>query len=186
MCRRAALEESALDRARGRIFLNTRPESLAEPVWRRRGAGEGEDGIPLPSSRVVVEVSERSIADDVARVAASREALREAGYGLSLDDVGTGYESLLTVERVRPDFVKVDPMLVHGIEDNLVQQELFASLAEAARRVGAEVVALGVESEAEAETVRALGASLAQGFAFGRPAALAELLADGAPGGNAS
>ena len=178
MCREAALDDSALDRVRGRIFVNTRPESLAEPIWRRSSRGEaGRD--PFPASRVVVEVSERSIADDVARVAASRDALRDAGFGLSLDDVGTGYESLLTVERIRPDFVKVDPVLVRGIQDNLVQQELFSSLTEAARRVGAEVVAVGIESEEEAKTVRALGASLAQGFAFGRPAALSELVSPG-------
>jgi EAL domain-containing protein (putative c-di-GMP-specific phosphodiesterase class I) len=124
----------------------------------------------------VIELSERAIADDVARVAASRDALRDAGFSLCLDDVGTGYESLLTLERVRPDFVKVDPLLVRGIDGSFIRQELFGSLVDASRRLGADLVAVGVETEEEAAVVLSLGARLAQGFAFGRPMSLPELL----------
>ncbi len=173
LCREAALASSDLERVPGRIFVNTRPECFEEPL--RLGRANG-----LPSSRIVIELSERAIADDVARIAASRESIRDAGFGLCLDDVGTGYESLLTLERVRPDFVKVDPLLVRGIDGSFIRQELFGSLVEASRRVGADVVAVGIETEEEAATVRSLGARFAQGFAFGRPMSLPELLG-GAP-----
>ncbi len=169
LCRETALASSDLRRVPGRIFVNTRPECFDEPLrlWPSND---------LPPSRIVIELSERAIGDDVARIAASREPLRDAGFGFSLDDVGTGYESLLTLERVRPDFVKVEPLLVRGIDASFIRQELFGSLVEASRRVGADVVAVGVETEEEASIVRSLGARLGQGFAFGRPRSLAELL----------
>jgi EAL domain-containing protein (putative c-di-GMP-specific phosphodiesterase class I) len=169
LCRETAFADADLDRVPGRIFVNTRPECLSDPL--RLGPPA-----PFPRSRIVIELSERAIADDVARVAASRDALRDAGFSLCLDDVGTGYESLLTLERVRPDFVKVDPLLVRGIDGSFIRQELFGSLVDASRRLGADLVAVGVETEEEAAVVLSLGARLAQGFAFGRPMSLPELL----------
>jgi len=70
---------------------------------------------------------------------------------------------------LEPDFVKIDPTLVRGLDSNLVQQEVARSVVAAAKEVKSEVVAPGVESEAEAEAARRCGVRLAQGFHLARP-----------------
>ncbi len=166
LCRDAAFRASAAG-VGGRLFVNVRPENLADP---RPLTGAQAGGAGASRAGLVLEVSERTLGDRVSAVAGCRDALRDAGLGLAVDDVGTGYASLLTLERLKPDFIKVDAMLVRGIDRNPIQQDLFASLVEMGRRIGAAVVAVGVETEAEAGAALELGARYAQGYLFAEPA----------------
>ena len=74
------------------------------------------------------------------------------------------------LDRLRPDYLKVDASVVRGIDRNLVKQEIFATIARQGGAIGAHVVAVGVESAEEASTVRALGTTYAQGYHFASPA----------------
>jgi EAL domain-containing protein (putative c-di-GMP-specific phosphodiesterase class I) len=76
---------------------------------------------------------------------------------------GTGFGTLKLIEELQPEYVKIEPALVRGLDDNLVQQEVARSLVKVASLVGSQVVASGVESEAEVEMVRRCGIVLAQG-----------------------
>ncbi len=170
VCRAAALRRSAAGAMEGKLFLNVLPACLHDPDW-SRGAVER---LLEPSGRgatdVVVEISERAAEADLDRTVEACQGLRALGFGLALDDAGTGYASLVTVERVRPDYVKVDPSLVRGIDGSLLAQEVFQSLSRVGARVGAAVVAVGVEREEEAICLHGAGASLGQGFLFAGPA----------------
>jgi EAL domain-containing protein (putative c-di-GMP-specific phosphodiesterase class I) len=128
----------------------------------------------LEPSDLVLEVSERRADADPELFAASARRVREGGFGLALDDVGTGYATLGTLERVRPDFLKMDVSIVRGIHENLIKQEMLASLVHIARRLGAEVVAEGIETAAETATLRAAGARFGQGYLFARPCTMKE------------
>jgi len=120
----------------------------------------------------VFEFSERCAdADaDLERLAAVLHGLQARGFGVALDDVGTGYGSQALLERVRPDYLKLDVSLVHNIDDNLIKQELLASLVRIAERIGASVIAEGVETDAEARTLQDAGARYGQGYLFAGPA----------------
>lgn len=178
LCRTTALGDSGkvVGRGSARLFLNVLASSIADPVWFRESLSDLLVAAELRPADLVLEVSERGADSDVARLAGAFAALRGLGFGVALDDVGTGYASLATLEQVRPDFLKVDVSLVHGVHQNLIKQELLSSLVNIGKRIGAEVIAEGVESENEASAVSDAGAKYGQGFLFAGPAA------PGAPG----
>jgi len=175
-CRRAALRASAFAARRGKLFLNVLPDSLV-PATLGRGGGLLEGTLLRPQD-VVLEFSEREADEDAEGFAALLDALRGLGFGVALDDVGTGYASQAVLERVRPDFLKLDVSLVRGLDADLIKQEVLVSIVRAAERVGAAVIAEGVEREEEIRALVAAGARYGQGFAFAAPAP-AERIVDG-------
>jgi EAL domain-containing protein (putative c-di-GMP-specific phosphodiesterase class I) len=96
--------------------------------------------------------------------------LREDGFAIALDDVGTARDGGDALDRLRPDYLKVDASVVRGIDRNLVKQEIFATIARQGDAVGAQVVAVGVESAEEAATLAGLGTLYAQGYHYAGPA----------------
>ena len=156
-CRRAALSLPLPDGAK--LFLNTRPENLSDSEW---------EGIDRDPANVVIEVAEPAMHDaEMLRVPAAR--LKQRGFAIALDDVGTGYSSLRAIEASRPDFLKVDLSLVHELDRSLLKQEVVSSILQIASRIGAEVVAEGVETREELEALRRGGVRIGQGYLFGRP-----------------
>jgi len=173
LCRRRAVQGSGAigARGRGKIFLNVLPGSLRDPEWFEDSFAGLLSASSLSPRDLVLEVSERGADPDIDRLVSGLEALRDRGFGVALDDVGTGYASLATIENVRPDYLKVDVSLVRGVDENLIKQELLSSLVHIARRIGAAVVAEGIESAKEADAIRAAGAPLGQGYFFAGPSA---------------
>jgi len=169
LCRDTALRSWGRVPGQGKVFLNVLPGSLDDPAWTAGGLDAVLGSACLKPEDVVVEVSERAADSETERFAAATEKLKAGGYGVALDDVGTGYATLATLERVRPHYVKIDVSMVRDIHENLIKQELLSSLVQIGRRIGASVIAEGVESEPEAETLRSAGARYAQGYLFAVP-----------------
>jgi EAL domain-containing protein (putative c-di-GMP-specific phosphodiesterase class I) len=117
---------------------------------------------------VVVEVLESRF-DDTQRLGAILGRFRERGFLVALDDVGAGHSNLDRVPLIHPDVLKVDRDLVRQLDSNYYKQGVFKALADMGRRIGALVVAEGVETEPEAMMALELGADLLQGFYLSRP-----------------
>jgi PAS domain S-box-containing protein len=117
---------------------------------------------------LVLELTEREAIDDYI---AFREAI--AGLGVpvdwAVDDAGAGYASLRHIIELRPRFVKLDRGLVTGINADPIRQALVAGMLHFATSIGLEIIAEGVETEAERLTLQKLGVALGQGFLFARP-----------------
>jgi len=88
---------------------------------------------------------------------------------MALDDTGATSASLKAIHQLGPDVVKVAPELVRGIDHRPDQHALVSTIGVFAKEVGAVLLAEGVESKAEADTLEGLGVRLAQGFLFGAP-----------------
>jgi EAL domain-containing protein (putative c-di-GMP-specific phosphodiesterase class I)/DNA-binding response OmpR family regulator len=131
------------------------------------------------SNRSLVQIlgrSERSIVIEVtehARIAdydAFRRAVRRLGtVRLAVDDAGAGYASLRHILELGPTFAKLDVSLVRGIDQDPLRQALAAGLVHFAARGGCQLIAEGVETQAEATTLENLGVHFGQGYLFGRP-----------------
>jgi EAL domain-containing protein (putative c-di-GMP-specific phosphodiesterase class I) len=117
---------------------------------------------------VKLEVTEHDPVDDYAELVAAVRALE--GAVLSVDDAGSGYSSLKHILQLRPDEVKLDREWVAGIDADRPRQVLVGGLRSFVEEVGAGLVAEGIETEAEADTLRALGIRYGQGYLFARPA----------------
>lgn len=125
--------------------------------------------------RLVVEVTEHARIDDYPAVLDAVAWLRKAGARVAVDDAGSGYASLQHILRIAPDVIKLDLDLVRGIDHDPVRRALALSLTAFATDIGAVLVAEGVETTEEAETLGELGVRYAQGFLFARPGPIADL-----------
>jgi EAL domain-containing protein (putative c-di-GMP-specific phosphodiesterase class I) len=91
------------------------------------------------------------------------------GFGLSVDDYGTGFSSLRQLTRVPFTELKVDQNFVAGCAADSALRAIVESSVEMARRLAIKSVAEGVETEAEWEVLKAVGCELAQGYLIGKP-----------------
>jgi EAL domain-containing protein (putative c-di-GMP-specific phosphodiesterase class I)/DNA-binding NarL/FixJ family response regulator len=139
----------------------------------------------VPARRVVLELTERAPID-YPEAAGCIANLRALGSRLAVDDVGRGFSGLGHVVELAPDLLKLDRSLVSGVDSDATKSALIARLTSFADEIGTEVVAEGIETEAELETLRALGVPSGQGFLLGRPGPIPPIL-DGIlrwPGGH--
>lgn len=121
------------------------------------------------SDRVVFEITERADLDSVPGAAGRIASLREMGFRIAIDDIGAGYAGLTSFVTMSPDLVKLDMALVRGIDQDVLRRRLVRSLIDLCRDLGIEVVAEGIETQAERDTLADLGCDLMQGFLFARP-----------------
>lgn len=130
----------------------------------------------LPASVLRLEVTESLPLDDAASLA-TLERLRLMGTTLALDDFGTGYSSLAALLDLPISSVKIDRQFVTGIDQCPYRQALMSGVVRVAQMMGLEVVAEGIERQAEAEKLEALGCHQIQGWYISRslpPQAFAE------------
>jgi EAL domain-containing protein (putative c-di-GMP-specific phosphodiesterase class I) len=122
----------------------------------------------IAPERLVFEVVESHAIADRGHLVSILDHYRSLGWRVALDDVGAGWSSLSLLAAVRPEVVKLKKALVQELPDDGARTVLKA-VTDLAHRLGAVVVAEGVETERLADEVTALGADLGQGWLFGRP-----------------
>ena len=154
----------------GKLFLNFSPQAVGEGRFHLDVTTARVDLLGLRRADVVFEITETDRITDVAAFAGVVAAYREAGFGVALDDIGSGYSSLRLLDQLRPDFVKIDMALVRDVHLDPFRAAITAKLLELARGLGVTAIAEGVEQVAEWRWLRDHGAELVQGHLFGRPA----------------
>ena len=127
--------------------------------------------------QLYLEITEHEHIDDYERV---RNEFNGLGRDLrmSVDDAGSGWASLRHVIMLRPDIVKLDRMWVAGIDTDSARQALILGIGRFVSELGGDVVAEGIETQAELATLRRAGVHLGQGNLLGRPGTAGELAAD--------
>lgn len=122
--------------------------------------------------RLVIEVTEHARVDDYEALNEALNAIRHSGVRLAIDDAGAGFASLRHVVRLSPDFIKLDITLTRGIDSDPVRRALATAMISFASETDATIIAEGIETQAEFETLRMLGASCGQGYYLAIPAPL--------------
>jgi len=167
LCRTLALEQArALPRGKT-LFLNCLPTAIGDPNLRVEGLRKVLETHQLRPSDLVLEISESESIENFGVFREVSDACREVGVRIAIDDAGTGYASLEAIMEITPDFIKTDMSLVRGIDSDPPRQEVVRALASVARGIGAQVIAEGVETDAELRSLRELGVRYGQGFYFG-------------------
>ncbi len=155
------------------LFVNIDPAALTDDGFRQAlmdaWSSSGYRG------DLVVELTERSLVAAPGRLLRAIDSCREAGWRIALDDLGARAESLTALRLVRPDVAKLDLSLVDR-RTAAHAASVAVAIATHRERWPLVVVAEGVETPAHEEVARDLGADLLQGFHYGRPAPLAEVL----------
>lgn len=148
----------------GLLFVNLNVTDLDDPVLKNPRA-------PLSqiADRVVLEVTERSSLDEVKNTRSRIAALREMGFRIAMDDMGSGYAGLTSLALLEPDYVKLDMSLIRDVHLSPTQQKVIRSMTDLCRDLGMKVVAEGVETVDERDVLIESGCELLQGFLFAKP-----------------
>lgn len=121
------------------------------------------------ATRVVLEVTERASLDEVRDVRARFATLRGLGFRLAVDDLGAGYAGLTAFAQLQPEVVKLDMSLIRGVDAEPTKRKLIESMTRLCHELGMLVIAEGVETRSERDTLIAAGCDLFQGYLFARP-----------------
>ncbi len=148
------------------ISINASPATLLDPRF-------GEIAMRVPPERLLIEVTEHAAVDDYARLQATLAPLRARGIRLAIDDAGAGHSSLRHIVQLAPDFIKLDMSLTRDVDTDIARRALVSALVFYTRETEAQIIAEGIETEAELATLRTLGVRRGQGYLLGRPEKLA-------------
>ncbi|MCL6635418.1 MAG: EAL domain-containing protein [Peptococcaceae bacterium] len=176
LCRKKALESYKKIYLKNRdlfLFLNMDTSIIDRGVVGSGNLLKTVQMFELNPNNIVVEIVESRV-EDLAALNKFVRFYKSKGFLIALDDVGAGHSNLDRIPLVRPDILKIDRSLVSGIDQKYYKQEVFKSLVNLSRKIGALVVAEGVEREEEALTVLELGADLLQGYYCAAPRPPAE------------
>jgi EAL domain-containing protein (putative c-di-GMP-specific phosphodiesterase class I) len=146
------------------LFLNMEPSAMDAAV--PSDALDASAGLSI-----TVEITERGLLADPAGLLRAVAHARGLGWRIAVDDVGADTASLALLPFLRPDVIKLDLRLVQEQADADSAMTVLAVAAES-DRTGAVILAEGIETEAHADAAREMGATLGQGWLFGRPGPL--------------
>lgn len=166
-CRQAALDAiAALPEAwqRYTYFLNVSPEVM-----------DAQTFVSAPR-RVVIEITERASIGDYDRFEALVRHYTGQGFDIALDDFGAGNSGLRTLISCRPHYLKLDMAVTRRVDREPYKQRIVRSMVAFAHNIGATLIAEGVETWQEAESLIGCGVEWAQGFLFARPMPHPQLL----------
>ncbi|MEO8145655.1 MAG: EAL domain-containing response regulator [Betaproteobacteria bacterium] len=163
---------SALDVS---VSVNLSIKSLAEPRLAARVA-EVVCGEDLDPRHMVLELTESAATTDVGLALENLARLRMKGFGLSIDDYGTGYSSMQQLTRISFTELKIDQSFVTNAARQPSARVILKSSLDMARKLKIASVAEGVETRQDRDLLGRLGCQLAQGFLFARPMETGALL----------
>jgi diguanylate cyclase (GGDEF)-like protein len=158
------------------MSINVSGQSIGDEAFIREFT-EQLAAVRLPPGSIMVEITEQAAVMNLARANDMIRRLTALGCRFALDDFGTGANSLTYLKTLQIARVKIDGSFVRDIVTDPRSQVTVRAIVELAQGFSIDTVAEYVENEAIAEAVRQLGVAYAQGYAFGKPEPLDELLA---------
>src|SRR4029079_2615275 len=165
LCRERAIEGMGKLLQDGELlFMNVDPADFADPSFDVNTLNVKDP------TRVVIEITERTAIKDYPKFRGRLKEFRDKGYRFAVDDAGSGYAGLGSIANLEPDFIKLDMSLINCIDQNFIKQSLVEKMVGFGNDQNAMVIAEGVETAEEYETVKQLGVHLVQGFYLHPPA----------------
>jgi EAL domain-containing protein (putative c-di-GMP-specific phosphodiesterase class I) len=174
LCRLAALRGASGKLPAGKkLFLNCSARVMDDPRFRHDQLRQALETCGLEPKDLVFEFSEHECVRSPKAVRETRETLRSLGVQVALDDAGAASPSLGAVLELDPDYVKIDISLVRSVDTDIGRQELMQLIQGVAEKLGAKIIAEGVETADEVATLQRIGITLGQGYLLGMPDSLA-------------
>ena len=168
VCREKAMHAFATENRASTLFINFETSVLNKII---SGTGEimktaSENGIS--PQNIVIELNESRVKDSY-NLMMFVDFYRSKGFLIALDNVSAGFDTINRIMLINPDIIKIDRAIVSQIESNTYNQEVFRSIINTAKKIGAMTVAEGVETADEVITCMLMGVDYFQGFYFQKP-----------------
>ena len=150
------------------IAVNLSARSLTAPDFQESLMAHLEEHENL-SDKLLIEVTESAQVSDLSRLSEAVKNIRAAGFKVCLDDFGAGASGFQYLKNIKVDFVKIDGSYVRGAEDDYELRAFLRAMTTLCSGLGINTIAEHVETTAQANLLKELGADYAQGFLFGHP-----------------
>ncbi len=130
----------------------------------------------LNPRHMILEITESAVMTDLAHALENLARLRMHGFGLSIDDYGTGYSTMQQLTRIAFSELKIDQSFVRNFDYNEASRIVVESSIDVARKLRVKSVAEGIETQQEWDTLKSMGCDIAQGYLVARPMNLAAFM----------
>ena len=172
ICRKKALLQATQLDTNTKLFINCLPSTIHDPEFKGNYLKEFLADVQRIPTNIVMEISEREAINDYGVFREAMEYYSDLGFSIAIDDTGAGYSSLEAIVELKPHFLKLDISMVRGIGDNLLKQAMTKAMVSFAGNMNTQIIAEGIETKEELETLKNMGIPLGQGFLLGRPTSI--------------
>jgi diguanylate cyclase (GGDEF)-like protein len=169
LCRRKSIDNLKYLNPSCKLFINLDARSIDDPFLLRGEIFKRLEKYQLNPHNIVFEITERHAIKNFNLFREIIQEYRKKGYLIAVDDAGAGYSSLEAIAEIYPDYIKIDMALIRNIDVDPVKQALLETFVKFSNKVKCKLIAEGIETESELETVINLGVDYGQGFILGRP-----------------
>jgi EAL domain-containing protein (putative c-di-GMP-specific phosphodiesterase class I) len=172
LARVGELEKVRRDRGEAplRVAINFTPASLLDSQFEAKALVAMVTAAGLSPRQITLECTEQQAVSDIVPLIKQVRKLRRLGFGFAIDDAGAGYASFTLIAALRPSIIKIDREIAHGTSRDDAKQALVEAFVSFGRRIGARLLAEGIEKRADLAMLTSLGVELGQGYLIGRPA----------------
>ncbi len=164
-----ALQVAAEQGYRGKLFLNISPRALVLHDFLRFAVGTTQR-FGIATHQVVFEITERDTVKNFEQLERFVHQLKELGFGLAIDDFGSGFSSFHYLKHFPTDYVKIEGDFIVNMATDPRDRAFVVAIAQLCEQLGIRSLAEYVENQEVLEQVHACGIHLAQGYHIGRPA----------------
>ena len=169
-CRVKAIEIASRFDDESLLSINFMPRAIYKPELCIRTTLEAAKVYSIDPKRLIFEFSETERVDDIAHLKRTIEFYKEQGFKTAMDDFGSGYSGLNMLTEFKPDLIKLDIQLIHEIDHSKTRFAIIKSVKTMCDDLGIQIIAEGVETVEEKQTLEGLGIHYQQGFLFAKPA----------------
>jgi EAL domain-containing protein (putative c-di-GMP-specific phosphodiesterase class I) len=171
LCRRRALLSSGRIPSNAKLFLNTLPATMRDPLFRGKALIDLLEKANVSPDRIVIEITEHEVIEKYELFRETTAYFTDLGMSFAVDDVGTGHSGLESIARLKPSYLKIDIALVRDVHlARGTNRTMVKAIIDIGHGIGAKVIAEGVEKEEDRQVLRdALGVDFGQGYHLGRP-----------------
>ncbi|PRX31067.1 EAL domain-containing protein (putative c-di-GMP-specific phosphodiesterase class I) [Orenia metallireducens] len=169
VCREKALLNSETIGGGTKLFLNVDPGVIYDNSFKGGITKEIIENINISQEDIVIELTETTCIDDYKGFSLALDHYKQQGYQIAIDDTGAGYSGLQSIVSISYNYIKLDRSLVQNIDSEPIKQALLESFMRFARRINSKVIAEGIETMAELDTLLAMGVDYGQGYLIARP-----------------
>ncbi|WP_394247933.1 EAL domain-containing protein [Arthrobacter pityocampae] len=153
-----------------KLSINFMPNAVYEPAACLRATLLAAARCSFPTSSIMFEFTENEEVTDTGHLMNIITEYRRHGFTTAIDDFGAGHAGLGLLVQFQPDLIKIDMLLVRGVDASPARQAVVSGVVGIARDLGITVLAEGIETESEFLFLKGIGIRLFQGYWFAKPA----------------
>lgn len=172
LCRTTALEAAfkfMIPPYSKKLFINVNPNTMHDDNFKKGFTKDFLLQYGITPNNVIFEITERNVITDIVGFRATIDHYKSQDYNIAIDDAGAGYSGLNLISDVNPNYIKLDMKLIRGIDADTLKFALVKGMVELSKVSNIFLIAEGIETYEELETLVNLGVQFGQGYFIQKP-----------------